>query len=50
MAGASTGIKLATEAALKEALSAGGSDLSAIERFYTVPRRSTPRRPSRLTS
>lgn len=35
--GSSTGIKLATEAALKEALAAGGSDTSAIENFYTVP-------------
>ncbi len=35
--GSSTGIKLATEAALKEALSAGGSDASAIENFYIVP-------------
>lgn len=35
--GSSTGIKLATEAALKDALAAGGADESAIESFYTVP-------------
>lgn len=34
--GSSSGIKLATEAALIEALAAGGSDASAIENFYTA--------------
>ena len=37
--GSSTGIKLATEAALKEALAAGGSEESAIQNFYTVPQK-----------
>ncbi len=39
--GSSTGIKLAAEAALKEALAAGGSDASAIKSFYTTPAKST---------
>lgn len=36
----SSGIKLATEAALKEALAKAGSDESAIENFYTLPEKS----------
>lgn len=39
--GSSSGIKLAAEAAVKEALAAGGSDESAIQNFYTVPEKST---------
>lgn len=39
--GSSTGIKLATEAALKEALAAAGTDEAAIKNFYNVPAKST---------
>lgn len=39
--GSSTGIKLATEKALKEALAAGGSEENAIENFYSVPEKKT---------
>lgn len=39
--GSSSGIKLATEAALKEALAKAGIDESAIENFYTLPEKST---------
>ncbi|MGI5929229.1 FMN-binding protein [Pseudoflavonifractor sp.] len=35
--GSSSGIKLAVEAALKEALAAGGAEESAIQNFYSVP-------------
>lgn len=39
--GSSTGIKLAVEAALKDALAAGGSDESAIKSFHPVPAKKT---------
>lgn len=39
--GSSTGIKQGTEAALIEALQAGGSEDSAIKNFYTTPSKST---------
>lgn len=38
--GSSTGIKLATEAAVKEALAAAGTDENAIQNFYNTPAKS----------